>query len=90
MEQVTNFAGAESLSAVAAGIMSFSHNHKISSLTINDLLNNFRGYDWGWNGPGVITRSLQKYCGDCKVNIMYIHTFNYKIQYFRSVFWFLI
>lgn len=70
LEQVTNFAGAESLSAVAAGIMSFSHNHKISSLTINDLLNNFRGYDWGWNGPGVITRSLQKYCGDCKVKHM--------------------
>ena len=62
-----NFAGAESLINVAAGVMSFSHNHELSWLTIKDLSNDFRGYNWGWNGPGVITRALTKYCKTCKV-----------------------
>lgn len=66
-ETMTNFAGAETVNAVAAGVLSFSHNHEVAKLAVEDIRNNFKGYDWGWNGPGVITRVLKKYCNVCKV-----------------------
>jgi lactosylceramide 4-alpha-galactosyltransferase len=60
---MTNYAGAESAIDVAAGFLSFSHGSKIAEYCLDDLVHHFRGYDWGYNGPGVITRALQKLCG---------------------------
>lgn len=56
-----NFAGAESDVNVAAGVLRFSptgigHSHAKSCLA--DLARDFRGYDWGYNGPGVVTRQI--------------------------------
>lgn len=54
-----NFAGRESDEDVAAGVLSFSHEgdgHKWARQTLEDLKYNFDGWDWGNNGPGVITR----------------------------------
>lgn len=54
-----NFAGRESGHAVAAGVLSFSHDgdgHKWARHCLEDLKRNFDGWDWGNNGPGVITR----------------------------------
>lgn len=54
-----NFAGRESDHAVAAGVLSFSHDgpgHKWARQTLEDLKENFNGNQWGDNGPGVITR----------------------------------
>lgn len=54
-----NFAGRESDHAVAAGVLSFSHDgdgHKWARQSLEDLKKNFDGSDWGNNGPGVITR----------------------------------
>ncbi|XP_075231072.1 lactosylceramide 4-alpha-galactosyltransferase-like [Lycorma delicatula] len=65
LKGLTNFAGAESDSDVAAGVLSFSHNgtgHDLATVCVNELKDNFRGYDWGYNGPGVITRMLKKSC----------------------------
>uniref|UniRef100_A0A182QPW0 Alpha 1,4-glycosyltransferase domain-containing protein n=1 Tax=Anopheles farauti TaxID=69004 RepID=A0A182QPW0_9DIPT len=60
-----NYAGAESVRWVAAGVMNLEtkgHGHELADMCVRDLLANFNGKDWGNNGPGVITRVLQKYC----------------------------
>ncbi|XP_052892304.1 lactosylceramide 4-alpha-galactosyltransferase-like [Anopheles moucheti] len=60
-----NYAGAESVRWVAAGVMNFhpkGHGHELADMCVRDLLANFNGKDWGNNGPGVVTRVLQKYC----------------------------
>uniref|UniRef100_A0A182PCN3 Alpha 1,4-glycosyltransferase domain-containing protein n=1 Tax=Anopheles epiroticus TaxID=199890 RepID=A0A182PCN3_9DIPT len=60
-----NYAGAESVRWVAAGVMNFEpkgHGHELAEMCVRDLLANFNGKDWGNNGPGVVTRVLQKYC----------------------------
>lgn len=72
---MTNFAGAESVSDVAAGVLSFSYKHELAEMAVQDLRANYKGYDWGWNGPGVITRVLRKYCRTCKVSSD--HRFNW-------------
>lgn len=66
-----NFAGAESTEDVAAGVLSFSKDgdgHGMATACVNELRNHFRGYDWGYNGPGVITRTLVRWCGTDKVS----------------------
>ena len=67
LEGMMNYAGAESTIDIAAGFLSFSHGSKIAEMCIYDLRDHFRGYDWGHNGPGVITRVLQKLCGVTEV-----------------------
>uniref|UniRef100_A0A182MJS3 Alpha 1,4-glycosyltransferase domain-containing protein n=1 Tax=Anopheles culicifacies TaxID=139723 RepID=A0A182MJS3_9DIPT len=60
-----NYAGAESVRWVAAGVMNFDpkgQGHELAEMCVRDLLANFNGKDWGNNGPGVVTRVLQKYC----------------------------
>uniref|UniRef100_A0A2M4BRX8 Putative lactosylceramide 4-alpha-galactosyltransferase n=1 Tax=Anopheles marajoara TaxID=58244 RepID=A0A2M4BRX8_9DIPT len=60
-----NYAGAESVRWVAAGVLNFEptgQGHELAEMCVRDLLANFNGKDWGNNGPGVITRVLQKYC----------------------------
>jgi lactosylceramide 4-alpha-galactosyltransferase len=59
-----NYAGAESKNYVAVGIINLEHEtgHEIAELCLRDLLANFNGNDWGNNGPGVLTRVLQKIC----------------------------
>lgn len=59
-----NYAGAESKKFVAAGIINLEEEsgHAIADMCVKDLLKNFNGNDWGNNGPGVITRVLQKIC----------------------------
>lgn len=54
-----NFAGSESEANVAAGVLGFSHNgigHALAKMCVTELKNNFNGREWGYNGPGVITR----------------------------------
>lgn len=41
-------------------------------MCIEDLRKNFRGDNWGNNGPGVITRVLQKLCGTKNVILFFI------------------
>ena len=73
MENLTNFAGAEDWIDVASGIMSLSSTgfgHRIANACLRDLMRNFRGDIWGNNGPGVITRTLQKFCTTRYVSIL--------------------
>lgn len=61
----SNYAGAESDSFIAAGVMNFEatgFGHEIAELCLRDFQMHFNGNDWGNNGPGVITRVLNKVC----------------------------
>ncbi|XP_076764524.1 lactosylceramide 4-alpha-galactosyltransferase-like [Xylocopa sonorina] len=65
LEHLTNFAGAEDWENVAAGAMGFDATalgRRVADACIRDVKMNFRGDIWGNNGPGVITRILQKIC----------------------------
>lgn len=59
-----SFVGAESKKFVAVGIINLEgeSGHEIADLCVRDLLENFDGNDWGNNGPGVMTRILNKIC----------------------------
>lgn len=55
----TDFTGFESRTSVAAGILSFNYTgdgHDFANSCLEDLKSNFKGHDWGWNGPGTVTR----------------------------------
>ncbi|XP_067005166.2 lactosylceramide 4-alpha-galactosyltransferase isoform X1 [Anabrus simplex] len=70
---MSNFAGAESLEDVAAGVLNFAHDgvgHEMVTACLEDLRTQFRGDSWGHNGPGVITRVLRQVCGVRKVRHM--------------------
>lgn len=58
-----NFAGAESLLDIAAGVINFEpRKSELAFQCVKDIRDNFKGDDWGSNGPGVITRVLQRLC----------------------------
>jgi lactosylceramide 4-alpha-galactosyltransferase len=64
-ELAPNYSGAQSDSLVAAGVMSFAPTgagHKLATLALKDLRDNFNGENWANNGPGVITRLSKKLC----------------------------
>ncbi|XP_058789629.1 lactosylceramide 4-alpha-galactosyltransferase-like [Phymastichus coffea] len=65
LEDLSNFAGAEDWMDVAAGVIGLAANglgRRVADACLRDLMRNFRGNLWGNNGPGVITRTLQKFC----------------------------
>lgn len=65
LEYLSNFAGAEDWNHIAAGVMGFDLTplgRRVADACIRDLKTNYRGNIWGNNGPGVITRTLQKIC----------------------------
>uniref|UniRef100_A0A1A9WK41 Alpha 1,4-glycosyltransferase domain-containing protein n=1 Tax=Glossina brevipalpis TaxID=37001 RepID=A0A1A9WK41_9MUSC len=69
-----NFVGAESGHALAAGVMNFAKEgfgHEIAELCLSDFERNFKGDNWGNNGPGVITRVMSKVCDTEKIALMY-------------------
>lgn len=73
LENLTNFAGAEDWDDVAAGVIGFDTSElgrRIADACVRDFKKNFRGDVWGNNGPGVITRTLQKLCGTINVRDM--------------------
>lgn len=72
LEDLTNFAGAEDWDDVAAGVIGFDMSElgrRIADACVRDLKKNFRGDLWGNNGPGVITRTLQKFCATKYVSV---------------------
>lgn len=89
-----NYAGAESSNFVAAGILNFDHSgigHEIAEFCLREFQKNFDGGDWGNNGPGVITRVLQKLCQTKYPPLMTrtrCHDFNvFPIEAFYAVHW---
>jgi len=66
LEGLSNFASIESNATVASLVLNFDVDtigRTVSNISINDFASNYHGDNWGYNGPGVITRTLQKFCG---------------------------
>lgn len=65
LEGVTNFVSAESNTSVGSLVLNFGFDNigkMIANTAVNDFVDNYHGNNWGHNGPGVITRALQKIC----------------------------
>ncbi|CAB3368006.1 Hypothetical predicted protein [Cloeon dipterum] len=63
LSALTNFAGAESSEDIAAGVLNLERHSTLAMECVREIRDHFRGDDWGANGPGVITRTVQKLCG---------------------------
>ncbi|KAK0087617.1 hypothetical protein PV325_000564 [Microctonus aethiopoides] len=65
LEHLTNFVSAEDYFSVAAGAIGFDSldiGRRFANACLYEIITNFRGDDWAYNGPGVITRTLNKMC----------------------------
>lgn len=58
----------------------------IANLTIHEFAYNYRGYDWGYNGPGVITRTFQKVCNTNVVSRTQIFLNHFIITCIKTIF----
>ncbi|XP_068631963.1 zinc finger protein 540-like [Battus philenor] len=68
-----NWAARESDVAIANGALAFSVDpigRKISKATMREIQTNYKSNDWGYNGPGAITRVLKKICFTSNVTEM--------------------
>jgi len=65
LEGLSNFVSIESNTSVASLVLNFDVDkigRTVSNTSINDFASNYCANDWGYNGPGVITRTLKKIC----------------------------
>lgn len=65
LEGLSNFASIESNTSVASLVLNFDVDkigRAVANTTVNDFASNYCNNDWGYNGPGVITRTLKKIC----------------------------
>lgn len=62
---------------VAAGVLNFDSDglgHEMAEACLENLRKEFRGDDWGNNGPGVITRVLKNLCTTRQVSSTVQHS----------------
>ncbi|XP_062126039.1 lactosylceramide 4-alpha-galactosyltransferase-like [Drosophila sulfurigaster albostrigata] len=74
LEQVPlNFAGAESDTHVANGVLSLAptdFGHQFATSCLREFQQHFDGGDWGNNGPGVVTRVAKRICATQSIEVM--------------------
>jgi len=71
LEGLSNFASIESNTSVASLALNFDLDEigrTVSNISVNDFASNYCANDWGYNGPGVITRTLEKICDTKQVS----------------------
>lgn len=84
LEGITNFVSSESTTSIGSFVLNFDVDkigRTIANLTIHEFAHNYRGYNWGYNGPGVITRTLQKVCNTDVVSRTQI----FLIRFYKSL-----
>jgi lactosylceramide 4-alpha-galactosyltransferase len=67
----SNYAERESASVAANGVVNFAWDgigHRVADRCLEELRSNFRGDIWGYNGPMLITRVLNRMCNFSQVN----------------------
>ncbi|XP_016655925.1 lactosylceramide 4-alpha-galactosyltransferase-like, partial [Acyrthosiphon pisum] len=65
LEGLSNFVGIESNTLVASCVLNFDVDkigRTVSNTSINEFASNYHANYWGYNGPGLITRTLKKIC----------------------------
>ncbi|KAF5285513.1 hypothetical protein FQR65_LT13210 [Abscondita terminalis] len=62
----SNFAALETKEDIGSAVLGFSSNgsgHEFAQICLEELKNHFRGDEWSYNGPGLLSRLLSKLCG---------------------------
>ncbi|XP_037074538.1 lactosylceramide 4-alpha-galactosyltransferase-like [Pollicipes pollicipes] len=72
-------AGLESERAVASGVLKFSRDSAVPRLLASCLTEGYDPYNWGHNGPGVVTEVLIEGCGLRDPPLTTTHCGNYTI-----------
>ncbi|XP_037074539.1 lactosylceramide 4-alpha-galactosyltransferase-like [Pollicipes pollicipes] len=83
-------AGLESERAVASGVLKFSRDSAVPRLLASCLTEGYDPYNWGHNGPGVVTKVLIEGCGLRDPPLTITHCGNYTIygrQCFYAIPW---
>ncbi|XP_037076689.1 lactosylceramide 4-alpha-galactosyltransferase-like [Pollicipes pollicipes] len=83
-------AGLESERAVASGVLKFSRDSAVPRLLASRLTEGYDPYNWGHNGPGVVTKVLIEGCGLRDPPLTITHCGNYTIygrQCFYAIPW---
>lgn len=62
LENLKNAAVTEDWSRVAAGILIFDKHHELIRRCMYDFANNYDPYNFVYNGPGIFTENIHKYC----------------------------
>ena len=67
-----NFIGRESLDKpyLAAGVLRFQRNHPILQEFLYHMKFQFDGYDWGANGPKLVTKVMKQFCSEADLDKM--------------------
>jgi len=69
-----NFVGVENENLVGSSIMSLSKEHPIANLCMENLLQDYNGDNYAYNGPELITRIMRKYCDTDNIMEMTQHS----------------
>ncbi|KAK7870308.1 hypothetical protein R5R35_003700 [Gryllus longicercus] len=73
LDGLRNFAGAESATDLGSSVLGFARDalgRRVAAECLRELRDDFDGNDWSHNGPGVITRVLQRLCDASQVSDM--------------------
>jgi lactosylceramide 4-alpha-galactosyltransferase len=70
MSELKNFGGAESSYFIANGLLHMDKRSVVAEKCVEEVRSNFKGQDWGSNGPALMTRVLQKLCNTTKTEEM--------------------
>ncbi|NXE91707.1 A4GAT galactosyltransferase, partial [Menura novaehollandiae] len=62
LQNLTNALGIESNNVLNGAFLSFKPKHKFMELCMQDFVQNYNGWIWGHQGPGLLTRVFKKWC----------------------------
>ncbi|CAG0915857.1 unnamed protein product [Notodromas monacha] len=98
MDELVNAVGLEGTGVINNAVLAFEKHHLFMEACLKELSEKYDPYNWGSNGPGMLTRIIRPYCGwnitdpvkpgDCKnIKVLNISAF-YPVKYasWRSMF----
>ncbi|XP_002189441.6 lactosylceramide 4-alpha-galactosyltransferase isoform X3 [Taeniopygia guttata] len=62
LENLTNALGIQDNHELNGAFLSFKAKHKFMELCMQDFVQNYNGWVWGHQGPGLLTRVFKKWC----------------------------
>ncbi|XP_075615745.1 lactosylceramide 4-alpha-galactosyltransferase-like [Balearica regulorum gibbericeps] len=62
LKNLTNALGIESNNLLNGAFLSFKPKHKFIELCMQDFVDNYNGWIWAHQGPGLLTRVFKKWC----------------------------
>uniref|UniRef100_A0A8C5UIW7 Lactosylceramide 4-alpha-galactosyltransferase n=1 Tax=Malurus cyaneus samueli TaxID=2593467 RepID=A0A8C5UIW7_9PASS len=62
LENLTNAIGIQDEDVLNGAFLSFKPKHEFMELCMQDFVQNYNGWIWGHQGPGLVTRVFKKWC----------------------------